>query len=397
MQLKKLKALIKKGESDALEFKQSTGRLSDSMRTVCAFLNQDGGTLLFGVTDDGRTVGQEVADKTLREIANELERIEPNADVKIERVAVGSGKYVIALTVKEGKNKPYSYDDRPYLRKQSTTQTMRRDEYAQLIQENQRLSPGWDSLLTNNCTLNDLDKNRISEVVHTAVAEGRMASMAARANFKEILKKFGLIVDEKLTNAAVLLFCKKEEKQFIQSTLKMARFKGTDKREFLDHKSVQGNLFDLYEEAMKFFRSYLPVAGRFEAGNPFRIDTPAIPYKVLREALVNALCHRDYSMRSGSTYIAFYDDRVEIVSAGKLPPGITVSALSKKHESYPRNHLVAKVLFACGMIEQWGSGTYDMIQLCKESENPIPKFEETTGSFSVTLPLKEPVARLNRG
>ena len=397
MQIKKLRALVKLGESDTLEFKETTGRLSDAMRSICAFLNQEGGIVLFGVTDKGKIVGQEISDKTKREIAHAIEKIEPHAEVKVEHVSLGNDKHVIALIAKEGKNKPYAYDDRPYIRRQSTTQKMSRDGYAQLIQENPRLSPSWDSQTTNNCTLNDLDKKRIYEVVGAAVEEGRMSTtaVASRMTVKEILKKYGLMVGEKLTNAAVLLFCKKEEKQFIQSTVKMARFKGTDKSEFLDNISIQGNLFDLYEAAIKFFRGYLPIGGRFEVGNPFRIDTPAIPYKVLREALVNALCHRDYSMRSGSMYIAFYDDRVEIVSAGKLPPGITVSALSKKHESYPRNGLIAKVFFSCGMIEQWGSGTYDMIQLCKKSGNPIPIFEETTGSFSVTLPLKEPIARIN--
>lgn len=394
MQLKKLRTRVSRGESNTIEFKKSTGQLSTAMKSVCAFLNQEGSTVLFGVTNDGKIVGQEAADKTDRDLAQALEQIDPRPTVKVDYTALDNDRYVIALEAKEGKNKPYTYDNRPYIRSQSTTQVMSRDDYAQLIQDNARLAPSWDSQTTNNCTINDLDKKRIAEVVLAAVTEGRMSAIASRTPTIEVLKKFGLMVGEKLTNAAVLLFCKKEEKQFIQSTLKMARFSGTEKGEFLDHVSVQGNLFDLYEAAMKFLRGYLPKASSFEANNPFRIDTPAIPYKVLREALINALCHRDYSMRSGSTYLAFYDDRVEIVSAGKLPPGITVSALSKKHESYPRNQLIAKIFFSCGMIEQWGNGTYDMIQLCKQAGNATPLFEETTGSFSVTLPLKEPIARL---
>ena len=138
----------------------------------------------------------------------------------------------------------------------------------------------------------------------------------------------------------------------------------------------------------------MPIAGRIEEGSPLRVDTPAIPFKVLREALINALCHRDYSLRGGSIDIAIYDDRVEITNAGTLPPDIKVSELSKKHESYPRNPLIAHVLYACRMIERWGRGTLDMIELCKQAGNKPPKFEESTGSFSVTVPLREAISRI---
>jgi ATP-dependent DNA helicase RecG len=208
------------------------------------------------------------------------------------------------------------------------------------------------------------------------------------------LRKFDLIENKKLTNAAVILFCKNEQKQFIQSELKLARFRGLDKSEFIDNKAIRGNAFDLYEQAMLFLRNYLPIAGKIEEGNPFRVDTPAIPYNVLREALVNALCHRDYSFSGGSISLAIYDDRVEVSNTGRLPNNISVSDLTKPHDSHPRNPLIADVFYACAMIERWGRGTQQMVELCRKAGNPKPKFVELTGSFTVILPLKEPIASM---
>ncbi len=248
----------------------------------------------------------------------------------------------------------------------------------------------WEGL-PSTCKISDLDTNRIREVVQMGIHEKRLPASAAKNSIPDILKKLDLIVDDKLTNAAVILFCKKEEKQFFQSHIKVARFKGTDKREFLNHKMYIGNAFDLYEKALDFLHFSLPVAARIEDGNPNRVETPAIPYNVLREAVINALIHRDYSHGGGSIAIAIYDDRVNVSNTGSLPLGIQVTELSKEHVSRPANPKIAHVFYACGKIEKWGRGTLDMIQYCKEAGNPLPKFEEVGGGFSVTLPLKEPM------
>ena len=281
-----------------------------------------------------------------------------------------------------------------YIRSQSTTRTMPQEKYDQLLQNRRPPSVAWESLIDNDCTINDLDKKRIQQIVDMAVSGGRLPDFATHENVNEVLKKFDLMVGHQLTNAAVILFCKNEQKQFIQSMVKLARFKGTDKTEFIDNKAIRGNIFDLYETATAFLDTYLPIAGKIEVDSHLRVDSPAIPIRVLREALINAFCHRDYSSRGGSIDIAIYDDRVEIANTGPLPADITLDELSKKHRSFPRNPLIANVLYACGMIERWGRGTLDMIMLCKQSGNKPPKFEESTGSFSVTFPLKEPISRI---
>jgi ATP-dependent DNA helicase RecG len=151
------------------------------------------------------------------------------------------------------------------------------------------------------------------------------------------------------------------------------------------------NAFDLYDKAMDFLDFCLPVSARIEPGNPIRVEEPAIPYSVLREALANALIHRDYSYTGGSIAVAVYDDRVNISNTGHLPKGVLLKELSKDHQSVQRNPLIANVFYVCGKIERWGRGTLDMIKDCKEVGNPLPLYEEVGGGFSVTLPLKEPI------
>ena len=390
MKITQLKSLVKHGESEMLEFKSSTGGLPSGMQTICAFLNSThGGTLIFGVTDKGQITGQIVNDKTKQEIANEIKKIEPRATIDIQYVKISPDRQAIVLFANPGDNAPYMYDGRAYTRNQSTTMRMTSEEYAYLYNLNNPTL--WEGLTNNKCKLNDLDRKRIKEVVHLAVHEKRLPATAITLSIPDIVNKFNLIVNDKLTNAAVILFCKNEKKQFPQSNIQLARFKGTDKKEFLSTKWYEGNAFDLYDKAMDFLVFALPVAARIEPGNPIRVETPAIPYNVLREALTNAIIHRDYSNSGSSITAAIYDDRVEITNIGALPKGISLNQLSKNHPSIRRNPAIAHVFYLYGQIEKWGRGTLDMIDDCKKAGNPLPIYEELGGSFSITLPFKEPI------
>lgn len=389
MTLKQLEQLVKKGESEILEFKKSTANLSAAMETVCAFLNSDrGGTVLIGVKDDGTILGQDLNDKNLQDMAAEIKRLEPTAKIDVQYIQLKTEKKVIVLSVNPGSRAPYMYDGRSFFRVQSTTSRMTHEQYEYLYHK--KNPHRWESFTNNSCTINDLDKIRIKDVVKLGIVHKRIPADALKLSVSDILKKFKLIVDDKLTNAAVVLFCKKEAKQFMQSNLKLARFDGIDKTVFYDQKYFVGNAFDLCDKAMDFLHFHLPVGARIEPGKLARVETPAIPYNVLREAVVNALVHRDYSHAGGSMSVARYDDRVAITNIGSLPEGVSLNKLGKEHESVLRNPLIAEVFFLSGNIEKWGRGTIDMIKDCKEAGNPLPIYQEIGNSFSVTLPLRHP-------
>ncbi len=389
MKLAQLKSLVKKGESETLEFKKTTANLSAAMETVCAFLNSEhGGKVIIGVKDDGKIIGQEITDKHLKELASELKRINPRTNIDIAYVTIQDKNKVIVLSVGSGKNVPYTYDGRAFVRLQSTTSKMTQEEYDYLY--NQNNPQRWESLTNTPFKITDLDSKRIKEVITTAIAIKKLKPSSKTITIPEILKKMELMVNDKLTNAAIILFGKKDKMPFIQSNLQLARFKGINKKEFLDNKEYRGNAFDLYDQAIDFLDFNLPIAARI-VGKQNRIETPAIPDTVLREAISNALVHRDYSNAGGSVSIALYSDRINITNAGSLPKGINLKELSREHASVRRNPLIAHVFYLCGKIEKWGRGTLDMIEDCKAVGNPIPKYEEVGNSFSITLPLKEPI------
>ena len=186
-----------------------------------------------------------------------------------------------------------------------------------------------------------------------------------------------------MTNAAVVLFGRTFLPNYPQCQLRMARFRGSTKSEFLDQRQVYGHAFQLLDEAIQFLSRHLPVAGRIQPGIFERVDEPLFPTGALREALVNAFCHRDYSLSGGAVSLAIYDDRLEIWSDGTLPFGLTVSDLKRNHLSRPRNPPIAEVFYKRGLVERWGRGTQKIVELCVQAGHPEPEFVEQAGAVGV--------------
>jgi ATP-dependent DNA helicase RecG len=239
----------------------------------------------------------------------------------------------------------------------------------------------WENQVAERYQLKDLDAKELGRAMSDAVAAGRLE--APVTDPVEALKKLKLIEDGRLLQAAVVAFARELLPDYPQCGLRMARFRGVTKDEFLDQRQLTGHAFELLGEADLFLRRHLPVAGRFEPGVMGRIDEPLFPPLALREALVNALCHRDYAVAGGAVSVAIYDDRVEISSTGLLPFGLTVEDLKRDHESYPRNPLLANVFYLRGLIERWGRGTQKIVELCVQAGHPEPEFEESAGSVTV--------------
>lgn len=163
------------------------------------------------------------------------------------------------------------------------------------------------------------------------------------------------------------------------------RFSGDyrGKTEFIDQRQSQGHALALLRESLEFLRRHLPVAGRIEPGLFERVDEPLFPLLALREALVNAFCHRDYSVVEGAVSVAIFDDRLEIWSDGSLPFGLSVEQLRRDHLSRPRNPLIAEVFYRPGLIERWGRGTQRIIELCLQAGHPEPEFVDQAGTLGV--------------
>ncbi|MCK4546145.1 MAG: putative DNA binding domain-containing protein [Candidatus Eisenbacteria sp.] len=383
MDLKQLEKLVAAGESETVEFKKSTGQLRPAGQTLCGFLNASGGHVLIGVSEKGAILGQQVSDSTQIDIAATLKKFEPPASVEIQRVPLtGEGdREVIVLAAATPGSLPFTFDGRPYQRIGTTTSVMPQERYQQLLLQRIHSHQRWENTRAD-VGIEDLDQEEILRTVRVGKEAGRVPESTGE-DLGIILDRFGLRMDGEILNAAVVLFGTHFLPDFPQCQLRLARFKGTDKSEFLDQRQIQGHAFDLLHEAMLFLRRHLPVAGRIQPGLFEREDEPLFPLAALREALVNALCHRNYALVGGAVSVAVYDDRLEIWSDGALPPELSIEDLKRDHQSRPPNPIMADVFFRRGLVERWGRGTQKIVELCVKAGHPEPEFNEQSGAVGV--------------
>lgn len=384
MTLNDLQKLISQGESSTLEFKRSTTQLKGAGQTLCAFLNNEGGTVVIGVSDKGKIIGQHITDNTRKEIAHMLKLLEPYPAIDTEYISLhDNDKYLIVLSTKSNHIAPYIFDGCPYIRNQSTTTKMKQEHYQEILLDRLHNPKPWDLLPAKNITIDDLDGDEILLAIQEGILQRRIKGQYITDGIKKALIHLKLLRNDVPINAAVVLFAKDVFPDYSQCLIRMARFKGISKSEFIDNQQEFGNFFYLLDTAEEFVRRHTPVAGRLELGKMKRTDTPLVPSRAVREAIINALCHRDYTISNGSISIGIYDDRLEITSPGRLPKEMTLEKLKMTHESHPRNKEIARVLYRCGFIEHWGSGTEEMINLCAESGLPEPEFIEDDNTFIV--------------
>jgi ATP-dependent DNA helicase RecG len=354
------------------------------MQTLCGMLNHRGGTVLFGVHTDGSIAGQQVSDATLQDISAEAQHIDPPVFPEIECVAIHANHQVIAVTVRQGPVRPYTYKGVAYRRVGNTTLTMSRDEYNRMLLERLHGEERWENQVVEGWTVSDLEGAEIVRTIEEAIRRGRAEDPGTR-DPELLLRGLGLVKDGRLLRGALVLFGRADrlEAAMPQCTLRVARFRGTDRTEFIDNRQFHGNVFDLLFRAERFLRENLPVAGRVLPGLFERVDDPLYPILALREALANAFCHRDYSLGGGSVAVAVYDDRLEVTSSGTLHFGLTADMLFQPHESLPWNPLVARVLYRRGIIESWGRGTVKMAELAADAGLPRPEIEDLGGCVTV--------------
>ncbi len=226
-----------------------------------------------------------------------------------------------------------------------------------------------------------IDENSLRSFLEKASSERRM-DIDAGLSLKDALEKLKLTKNAKLTNASILLFGKEPQKFFNQSEVKCARFKGNDTTSFLDIKEIKGNIIDQIPNIIKFIKEHIKLSAKIEGIK--RVEKWEYPIEALREAVTNAICHRDYE-DPGNAQIRIFDNRIEIWSPGLLPDGITPRILEESHRSIPRNRSIADCFFLIKYIEKWGTGTNRIITECKKHGLPKPKFEERAKSFVVVF------------
>ena len=356
-------------ETENMEFKEKW--TDDSLKTICAFANTSGGELIIGVSDKGGIVGVKDIEKLIRDLPNKIrDKLKITPSISVEEK---EGKEILHIKIFPS-TIPVSYEGKFYIRSGSTTQELKDTELAYFLLE--KMGKTWDSL-SSGFDISDIDFSTIE--MFKNLAKNRIPSIKEFDSVEKIFLNLKLFDEnKKITNAGILLFGKEPQKRFISATVRVGRFKNST--HIVDTVVIEGNLFKQVEEVMNAIKKHLNV--RFEIKGVARQDVWDYPLGALREAVINALIHRDY-LSPAEIQIKIYDDRIWIWNPGKLPPQIKLEELKKEHSSYPRNPLIANAFYLAGFIERWGSGTERMVQLCMEQGLPEPEYKEEFGGFSV--------------
>ena len=323
------------------------------------------------------------ATSTQRDLAAEFVKFEPGYEFPVEYVPIDATHQAIVVKVPSGKAQPYQYDGRAYRRIEATTSAMSQSMYETLLRERGTFRSSWETDLADALTIDDLDGELICETARMAVAYGRLDATADVTDPARLLRKFGLAKNGRVYNGAAVLFGK-DLTAYPQCYLRMARFVGIDKQDFLDSRNLSGNVFTLINEAVAFCFKHLNLKGT-TTGRIKREEQLEIPVDAIREALVNAFAHRDYSAPGGSVSLAIFDDRLEIRNPGHLPADFPIHAPETSDDSLPHNPILARVLYLRKTIEMWGRGMGLIGKVCAKANFPYPKVEEVNGIVRVTF------------
>ncbi|MCK5130546.1 MAG: putative DNA binding domain-containing protein [Candidatus Sabulitectum sp.] len=359
-------------ESENTEYKQLWR--SDFLKVISAFANTQGGILHTGLDDGGKPVGVQNTKKMLEDIPNTIRNklgIVPSIKLRKEE-----GKEVIDIAVKKS-SVPISFNGKFYVRSGSTVQELKGNDLAELLLKAMNYS--WDEQVEEDATLDELCTDTMDEFKR--LAQERLPSIVKESNYTTILQKLRLLKDGKLTKAAILLFAKDPQKYCLQAVVKIGKFQSPSIIQTTD--IVEGNLFNQLNTSMEILQTkYLLRNISFEGLH--RRDILEYPYEALREVIINAIIHRNYT-KPIQTQLRIYPNRLVARNPGKLSPEVPVEQLKAEHDSIQRNKLIASVFYYAGFIEAWGSGMGKILEECRKQDLPEPDFIEENGVMVVTL------------
>lgn len=358
---------IKNGESKTLELKEKLPDNKSIAKTVIAFANTGGGKIIVGINDKLKITGVDansvyaLKDKIASVI---FDSCSPDILPEIYTINI-NGKLLLVIEIFRGNLMPYflkseGKTDGVYIRVGATN----RKASPQIIEELQRHKRyvSFDEEINYDITVREPDmiplKTRFAKT-------GKTLSDEKLRNLNLIKTDRGITYP---TNALLILLGK-----FPHCSVKCARFKGITMEVFIDKKEYRGNIFSILENTQNFILNHINLSAKIEG--LYRTDNYEIPIVALREALINALIHRDYANFGRDIKMGVYDDIVNIVSPGALPSIVTIEDILRGRSEI-RNKVIANVFKELGLIEQWGSGINRIMLTCKKAGLDQPKIKE---------------------
>ncbi len=371
--------LLKRPEGKTLEFKRDLSSPDGVLRSIVAFANTAGGTLLLGVEDKTRHVrgvqNPLAMEERLANVISDsvLPRLVPELEILPWRRT-----HVLAVQVYPSPSRPHylkraGLDTGVYVRVGSTNRRADRD----LIEELRRFARGE---AYDEQTLPEFDSEALDfRVASESFAPVRRLGRADLETLRLVAKHQGRKVP---TVGGMLLFGKQRERLFPDAWIQAGRFRGVDKAHIADSVQIKSHPVQAVEEAIAFVQKH-SLRG-MEIGAVRRKERWNLPPSAVREAVINAVAHADYAQRGAPIRVSIFDDRLEVENPGLLPFGLTVEDL-RHGISKLRNRVIGRVFHELGLIEQWGSGIQRMTAACREAGLAAPALEEMGTRFRVTL------------
>ncbi|MEZ2442631.1 ATP-binding protein [Chitinophaga sp. RCC_12] len=371
-------------EQQNTEYKQSWR--DEHLKWICCFANAQGGRLFIGIDDNGVIVGVDEYKKLMDDIPNKaVNHLGLVVDVNLHK---NENRHYIEVIVPES-SVPVAYHGVYHYRSGSTKQELKGIALQNLLLK--KIGKKWEDIPVEEASLKDLNNSTIRRFISKAVEMNRIPSTARKMGIELLLKNLDLLTEQgQLTNASLLLFGKNPMKISVTASFKIGRF-GKSSHDLLFQDIVETNIFDMADRVMEVLKMKYLIRPISYKGLQ-RIEPLEYPEPALREAVLNAIIHKDYS----STYIFLrvYDDRLYLWNPGSLPEELSIEKLKTDHSSYPRNRHIANIFFKAGYIESWGRGINKIIDSCVEAGLPEPLIEVEQGGFSITFLKKKQTNQL---
>ena len=361
----RISLIIQEGEGLTVEFKEHfSSRIAEDMP---AFANTKGGMIILGVRDDKTIIGEKLTNDLKARITSLARNCTPPLQVKVKQI-----QNVVTIDVSEGEEKPYGCSSGYFRRLDGATQKMTNHELRIMFREHDIVR--FEEKTVNGFSFNDISMKKVRAFVKEA---GIKIGNITAADFLRSLK----VADRTTVKIAGILFFARDPYEHLhQAQLTLLGFKGTKKLHIYDRRDIRDDLLTQFNEAILFLEKHLNVRSEIKGIN--RVDIYEIPFDAIREAIVNALMHRDYSIAGSQVSVEVYDDRVEITNPGGLPPGLTKKAFGTI--SIRRNERISDLFFRLHKVERVGMGIQRMRETMEAAGLREPAFE-TDGFFRTIL------------
>ena len=335
------------------------------LKWICGFANAQGGTLFIGKDDNGNVVGVNNAKKLLVDLPNKITTI-LGIVAAVNLQDTPEGDY-IEISVEPQPN-PVNYKGEYHFRSGSTKQELKGTALDKFLLQKQ--GKHWDGVSLPNVSVADLKPETFDFFRKKGIKSKRLDEIVLTDTNEVLLNNLKLTDRGYLKRAAILLFHPDPEKFVSGAFIKIGFFRTDSDLLFQD--VINGNLFEQVEKTMDFLLTkYTKALISYEGLT--RVETHEYPKDALREALLNAIAHKDYT-GPYPIQISVYSDKIMIWNYGKLPENWTIEDLLDKHSSHPRNPDIATAFFRSGYVESWGRGMDKMKNLCQEAKIPAPQF-----------------------